>query len=329
MKTKIILHTKLLVTALMALLMSGCNGDKKDETAVTKQTDGDTSKKQVVLPVMLKIRTDAYLEMHGLATPDHTVSPDPPVAVPPAQGKIIIEATTASLTLNGHTINLLAAEIDRDDLDTFKGWADALTGTVTPCDEPMAGIRILYAQRGSSLSLYYQPVKLCNVGEPYTKDGNKVCDFDLCKDGSIYYYSGDFNRVDTQAETDTMNARIARYKKLEAGGSPYGVKIRNRNTGDWEDFNTNNGTANVESIVYPVEELTNLAPAGGKVRLWNAVIVADIDNVFYHKHNIELSTGDVDEIDHALTIPGSAKFSNLSHICPPRCSGRNFTIHIK
>jgi len=332
MKTKVRFCIKPLSAAFLIIFAVGCNDHKKDIGADVQVAIDDSVKKRI-LPVMVTIRSDKFLKGNGLDSPviEYSLSIST-VTIPPALGKVIIEAVTTSLTLNGSPVSHSVAELELSDLNAFRTWANAITCTVN-CGDWMTGMRIIYGQEGSSVFLYYQPVMLCAVGGTYMLNGKKVCDFNLCNQGDIYFYNGDFEKVDAQDEINDKNRRISNYTRRNTGGE-YGVEIRNPYTGVFEGFkvtNDDDATANVKQVMYPVDELIDLAKKAGmsgKVKLWNAVVKMDFDGVYYHKHNIELSSYSITTDGASLNIPPGAKFLNLSHICPPRCSGNKFTIHI-
>jgi len=249
-----------------------------------------------------------------------------------SDGHDCISAVSQTIRLNGQPLPLLAGEINRSALDTFQTFVNALRCD-SNCKDWILGMRIIYAQENTSLILYYQPVLLCAIGDATPGPKGVLRHYSLCQEGAYYAYAnGHFNKLDDTGIRN-MNAAIDTYKKTPGTGSPYGVEIKSPG-GKWESFATsadNDPRGNVKSLVYPIKQM--MATAGtGTLKIWNMVERIGIsDNnmeITYHKHELLLSNDVVTVNGTNLETPSSTVFSDLSHICPPSCNGRTFSIYI-
>jgi hypothetical protein len=315
---------RLLVPAFVFVTMS-LSGQKP-----SKLTKKDSTK---FLRSYKVVRSDTSL--HGLIDPGEIAPAEAPYRVHRAVGEETVEISPSKIKLNGVAISIPAGEISSAQLAVFRDSAKAIPRDAGACGDWMPGMRIIYGQDGSFLVLYFQPVQLCAYSGKFLSPKGQQQHFDLTNSGGFYtYIGGQFVKL-SPAQIVDMNTKIDQYRKKKSAGSPYGVEILSPNNvwGEFVDNGDNDAKGNVKSLVYPVDELITLANiSGAKVKLWNAVETAEVTdgNTTYHtKHDILLSTGDVYNNGNDLIVPVNAAFANLSHICPPSCNGRVFTMYVK
>lgn len=254
-----------------------------------------------------------------------------PPEVHPLAGKDMIEDAAEGIRLDGNYISLVPLEISASELVEFKRYANDLACD-PDCEDYMPGIRIIYGLDGSSLVLYYQPMRFCADGPKRMGAKGWTRHYNLCKEGGFYKYDGGFTELNS-GELTIMNTQTENYRRLPADGHPYGVEVKNED-GDFEGFiddGEDSYAGSARAMVFPVQQLIDLA-GGGVVKLWNMWGRTGVETggvtVYYRKHEILLSTENVTVSGTNVHVPAGGKFSDLSHICPPSCNGNRFMFYV-
>ena len=311
---KITFALSVVLLAATAIVINGCG---EDETVPVVRT--------VIIPK----------DQKGLLAQDY---PDMlTVAVTKTLAEQLINAAHTNLHLNSVEVNPFVTQINATALTWLKSTANALSCNPA-CVDWITAVRITYGQVGSNLITYFQPVYMCADGATYTTTaGVRVRNYDLCAEGQTYTVSsaGDFELVNGSVPNTVMQTNIALYRTPKTS-MPYGVEVRDPagNLQDFKETADQDYTGHAKAVIFPIDELINIASITGKAKLWSVVDGLKLENDDFphapiNKHDLLISTGDVTYSGTTVSIPGAAKFADLSNICPPSCNGKYFTFRIQ
>ena len=238
-----------------------------------------------------------------------------------------IEETETYLEIAGGKIGVLAAEFKLNAINQLQTAAEQLSTNPTPCANYLTGLKLFYAFKNGKFTLYYRPVKFCNLSKSYGQGSQLFGQYKLYENANSYFKYSDPNFVEVTdaAEKQAILAEIDAYKIQ--------IKIKHRDTDPLAPFISSvDISGDVCSVIFSFQEMLALGLASygtSNIRIWNSVEVISYNLDQWNKHGLLLSTENVTSSGGSINVYAyQGSFANLSHMCPPSCIG-DFTFRLK
>lgn len=233
----------------------------------------------------------------------------------------MIEESVNYLEINGNSIGLLAMEIPLLAFDSLWQKAGEIDPYPDSCTSYITGFKMFYAVREGVFTLYFRPVKFCLLSKCYGQGAQLFGRYKLHEVSSTYYkyVQPAFVEVTDSNEKNTILTEFANYRNL--------VKIRHRD-GDTDRtpfIAESDITGDVCATIFSFQEVFALAEASSSsvnIRFWNSIEDVTYNNDRWNKHGLLLSTEVVTYAGPVISVHTyCGSFANLSHMCPPSCTG--------
>lgn len=225
-----------------------------------------------------------------------------------------VNEASNTLRFNGQTLNIQAAQVSTTAMVYLSNMAKTMTCTSTCNTETVTALRVYYGAEQGAMKLLYQPLLLCQTTTNYVGSGlDRVGTYTVCNTGRTYTYSGtafmDATSSNTAIAVDTytMGITIAKDGTLQR-----------------------HSAADATSAVFSFAQILEICdePGNDSVKFWNAVVSIRPD--YYEPlHTLILSENKAIQQGNRLApriLQNSTLFSDMAHICPPRCDVFTFPI---
>ncbi len=196
----------------------------------------------------------------------------------------------------------------------------------------IGGLRLIYAVEESVFKIYFRPLYFKWVNDLFGQ-GNELYALYMLNEDETVYYAYDINAgfqtldMNDAGVANKVNTNIQRYTDAQSG-----IYIKRRNG---EATRTTHTANDVKSVIFTFQEFLTLQDSGNPgindVKIWNYVKQINSSTNPIVKHDLMLSSDDViyNTSSSGISLnPIKSNFLDLSHLCPPSCSGGEFLFRL-